>query len=310
MAQALEESALSTVPRALGLEDREPGSPTYGCFDRPYWHYRLSDFPSAKFATGALLLAQAHACPSSRFHGRARLADWARAGVAFLLSTMHRDGSLAEAYPFERSYCATAFATLHASLALEALGAPCPDALGGAARWLARARPTDAANQVAAAAAALAGVAAISRDASTAAEADRALDALLERQDGDGWFLEYGGADPGYQSVTLSCLAHLARLRPERGDAIEAAAARGAQALRHVVRADGTYEWRTTRRNTQYLYPHGLVRFAPDLAERFARGLELERVLVAARLDDRYFVHLAADFLAAAALAARREETP
>src|SRR5581483_6991841 len=116
----------------------------------------------------------------------------------------------------------------------------------------------------------------------------------------DGFFLEYGGADPGYQSVTLACLAHLAKTRPERAPAIEAAAKRGADALRGVVREDGTYEWRTTRRRTQFLYPSGLVRFAPDLAARFERGLEQGRVIEPAWLDDRYFLHLAADFLFAA----------
>jgi hypothetical protein len=297
--KGLAEAALACVPRALGLEDREAGSKTYGCFDRAHWHYQLADFPSAWFQTGSLLLALAWASKGTAFSGKEKVRAWARAGVSFLLASAHRDGSLAEVYPFERSYCATAFAALHASEALAILGEPAPPELARVARFLAGAKPTDAANQVAAAAAALAGVARLSGDEgeTLARAADARLDDLLRMQSQEGFFLEYGGADPGYQSVTLSCLAHLARSRKEREPAIAAAAAKGADALRNVVREDGTYEWRTTRRRTQFLYPLGLVRWAPDLAARFRKGLEQGRVIEPSWLDDRYFLHLAADFL-------------
>jgi len=299
-APSFAQAAFASLPRALGLEDREPGSETRGCFDRAYWHYRLSDFPSAWFQTGALLLAQAATLPGSPFFGNEKVRDWARAGVQFLVASANRDGSLAEVYPFERSYCATAFAALHASLALALLGDPASDSLVRIARWIAHAHPTDAANQVAAAAAALASVGALARDEVLVKASDARFQDLLALQSADGFFLEYGGLDPGYQSVTLSCLAHLARVRPDRADAVSAVAKRGADALRSVVREDGTYEWRTTRRRTQFLYPFGLVRFAPDLAGRFKTGLEKGRVLAPQWLDDRYFLHLATDFLSAA----------
>ena len=37
---------LAEIPKFLTLLDRNPHSPTYGCFDRNYWHYRIIDFPS------------------------------------------------------------------------------------------------------------------------------------------------------------------------------------------------------------------------------------------------------------------------
>ena len=299
----LEEEALRCVPRALGLEDREAGSGTYGCFDRAHWHYQLADFPSAWFQTGALVLALAWAGEGSPFAKHEKVRAWARAGLSFLVASANRDGSLAEVYPFERSYCATAFALLHATQALAVLGEAPQELVSGLARiarWLSGAEPTDAANQVAACAAALAQVAALTKDSRLEVATGERLDDLLAMQDRDGFFSEYGGQDPGYQSVTLACLAHLAGSRPDREPAIRGAAEKGAAALRAVLRADGTYEWRTTRRRTQFLYPSGLVRFAPDLAARFERGLEQGRVIEPAWLDDRYFLHLAADFLFAA----------
>ena len=43
---ALAAAALAEIPKLLTLLDRTPTSATYGCFDRGYWHYRTSDFPS------------------------------------------------------------------------------------------------------------------------------------------------------------------------------------------------------------------------------------------------------------------------
>ena len=37
--------ALPYVPRILHLLDQNPYSPTYGSFDRSFWHYRTMDFP-------------------------------------------------------------------------------------------------------------------------------------------------------------------------------------------------------------------------------------------------------------------------
>lgn len=38
--------ALAHIPKLLTLLDRNPHSPTYGCFDRNFWHYKIIDFPS------------------------------------------------------------------------------------------------------------------------------------------------------------------------------------------------------------------------------------------------------------------------
>ena len=38
--------AIGQIPKILTLLDRNPHSPTYGCFDRNFWHYKIIDFPS------------------------------------------------------------------------------------------------------------------------------------------------------------------------------------------------------------------------------------------------------------------------
>ena len=39
-------AALAQIPKILTLQDRNPHSPHYGCFDRNYWQYKIIDFPS------------------------------------------------------------------------------------------------------------------------------------------------------------------------------------------------------------------------------------------------------------------------
>ena len=42
--------ALALIPKILTLQDRNAHSPTYGCFDRNFWHYKIIDFPSGMAA--------------------------------------------------------------------------------------------------------------------------------------------------------------------------------------------------------------------------------------------------------------------
>ncbi len=53
--------ALETIPRVLGLCDRQANSATYGCCDRHHWHYRAIDFPNARLQEAGWLFALAYA---------------------------------------------------------------------------------------------------------------------------------------------------------------------------------------------------------------------------------------------------------
>ena len=53
--------AMRSLPHLLTLVDRNPLSPTFGCFDREYWHYRTVDFPCGMSQEMCLPLALAWA---------------------------------------------------------------------------------------------------------------------------------------------------------------------------------------------------------------------------------------------------------
>ena len=42
-AESIGALVLPEIPKILTLLDRTAVSPTYGCFDRTYWHYRMID---------------------------------------------------------------------------------------------------------------------------------------------------------------------------------------------------------------------------------------------------------------------------
>ncbi len=45
--EGLESHLRLHLQRLLGAMDRDPDSPTYGCFDRGFWHYKAQDWSSA-----------------------------------------------------------------------------------------------------------------------------------------------------------------------------------------------------------------------------------------------------------------------
>jgi hypothetical protein len=111
--------------------------------------------------------------------------------------------------------------------------------------------------------------------------------ALLGGPDGAGDFLEYGGGDLGYATVSLAYLAHMAldgtRDTPELG--------RLAGLVADFVGPLGGLGGEFASRSTTYWLPLGLLlaaRADAGLAARFA-GLDLRAAYD--RLDDRYAMH-------------------
>ena len=82
----LAREALAQIPKILTLQDRNRHSPTYGCFDRNYWQYRIIDFPSGMAQEFVLPLALAYRTEiaGTPFLGQAALRDWVLAGFVTL----------------------------------------------------------------------------------------------------------------------------------------------------------------------------------------------------------------------------------
>ena len=131
------EKAMAQVPRLLSNLDRNPFSPTYGCFHRDYWMDKTSDFPDAirQFAAQALALIYKMDFPGNAYRGQRKVRDWTVAAIDFWTRIQHRDGSFDEFYPYERGWSGpTAFSTFTIVEACQLLSDELPEIVAERAR--------------------------------------------------------------------------------------------------------------------------------------------------------------------------------
>ncbi|WP_029460222.1 hypothetical protein [Solidesulfovibrio alcoholivorans] len=288
--------SLVLTERILGLCDRDPARPAYGCCDRNYWCYKLHDLANARFQEAALFFAAA--APRLAPEAAPAVLSLAGAAVRFWAARRHGDGSVDEVYPFERSFCATSMSAQAAAGAWLRLSAPPDVDFAVTGDWLAANDNPEVANQMAGAALALARIARITGKARYADAARDKVRSLVARQLPGGCYAEYGGPDAGYATITLALLAGYLDLVD---DAAALASMRACAAfLESVTDADGLYDWRAMSRRTQFLYPSGLAYLESPVLGRLAAGLRRNVVINPLWMDDRYCIPLAADYLLAA----------
>ena len=125
------QEAIAQIPKLLTLLDRNPHSPTYGCFDRNFWHYKIIDFPSgmAQEFVWPLALAYDTDIPNNPFHRQPALRDWVEAGILYAARSAHPDGSCDDYFPYERAGGAAAFSLLAGVESYTLLGLNNPIAL-------------------------------------------------------------------------------------------------------------------------------------------------------------------------------------
>jgi hypothetical protein len=254
--------ALAHIPKLLMLQDRSPTSPTFGCFDRGYWHMRTSDFPCGITQTFLLPLALAYALPipGSPYYQQPELRRWAIAGVRFAARSAHTDGSCDDYYPFERASGAAAFSLFACLEAAEMFGlwddAEIRAFLTKRARWLARHEESGRlSNHEAIIITCLARMAARFGGAWHGLMEARAA-RLMGWQSSEGWFDEYGGMDPGYLTLTIAMLTDADRRFPAL--ALREPVRAAIRFLSHCIAPDGSLGGEWTSRATVNFFPHGL----------------------------------------------------
>ncbi|MEK6234268.1 MAG: hypothetical protein N2C14_06125, partial [Planctomycetales bacterium] len=293
------ETAKSYLPRLLGAIDRNPFRPTHGCLDREFWHYRTSDFPCGMHQEAVLPLALAWAkpFPNNPWQGQERLRDLGIAALRFSARGSHRDGSCDDYYPFERALGAAVFSLTASAEAYRLFQLEDAETLAWLERratWLSKHDETGRlANHQALAALALQRAAEVTGNDRFAAAARTRVEQALSWQSSEGWFEEYGGADPGYQTVTIDALAKYRRMT--RADALDEPLARAVGFARRFLHPDDSYGGESGSRGTYHFYPHGMELLAEknasaaDLADGFLRSLR--RGTNAFFDDDRMYAH-------------------
>jgi hypothetical protein len=286
------------APRVLGLIDREPESRSRGCADRWFWKYRMHDFANARFQEASHLLALLYglARPENPFFQQPHVRATAVSCVRSWLGMRHRDGSVDEAYPRERSFCAGSFSCLAAVETMRLLPECRDEEIRETGRWLARHGAEAPANQVAASALALWSLGDLFGDGELKAVGnERAVGLARQGLGPRGCFLEYGGEDMGYHTLTLSLLARLA----ERTglEAVRASVASGIPAFARNLDENGRIRADEWSRQTQFVYPYAAAGRDRATLTRLAGGICAGLSLSPLWQDDRYMIPLCSDYL-------------
>lgn len=293
--------ALSQVPRLLAHIDREPASATFGCADRDWWAWKFRDFPLGMAQTAAypLALLWRHEIPGNPWTADERLLRWIEGLLLFAVQRQHRDGTFDAFAPNERDIGPTLGIAHGVAATLRVLGEALDDRLRSRLldalhRALMFALPREErhgiiSNHLGLFARAMLDGQALLGEGRFGERAARFVDRILEHQSEEGWYREYSGADPGYETLGI---CHLAAVWRETGDVrLLASLRRSVDFLSHFVHPDGSLGGTYGSRQTSLYYPAGFELLAPHSAPaaavaRFMRErLSQGRVLTPAVAD-------------------------
>jgi hypothetical protein len=284
--------ALRAAPRLLGMLDRDPESPTAGSFDRDHWAWKFRDFPIAMLQTGLVPMAllYADAGPDNPYGRSPRMLDWTLASITATLRRQHRNGAFDSVAPFSQDHGVTLQLVLALTSALRILKNDVPDALRdavalGVRRACAFAARSDEdyafiSNHQGFMALGWHAAGELLGDTALVARGAATVDRIIEHQSPDGWYAEYGGPDPGYESLGISYLATYlaATAHPRLAQSLK----RSVEFYSHCLFPDGSVGGSFGSRLTQLFYPSGFELLAKHdplasrvveyLSERLQRG--------------------------------------
>ncbi|MDO8555719.1 MAG: hypothetical protein Q7R96_00920 [Nanoarchaeota archaeon] len=298
---------LQQVPRLLGLIDRNPLSPTFGCADRQFWHYKVVDFPAARFQESCLTLALLYTLdhPKNPYFKNKLMLQWSKAVINFWVNMQRSDGSFDEWYPFEHSFVASAFsaaAVAEALLVFPELQSPeVMRALERVGNFLLKSSEVRVQNQLTGALLALYNIFLLTKNPLYEKGFLEKLAVLEKLQSSEGWFAEYGGVDVGYLSLAVDYLGKL--FDKSRSMDVLVMAEKAVNFLHAVLHPDGSFGGVYASRNTEYCIPAGVELLpsatAASLAYHIRKSLARNAVISPASLDDRYVAYIMYTYLQA-----------
>ena len=271
------EQIYQVLPGLFGRFDRDPVSPTHGVGDRLFWGWKLIDFGNGTFqgmANGLARLVTCDLLPEDiKKKGIEQRIDEIFKGTKFLTRP---NGSLEEAFPFESSYCVTALVAYDLLTAIELLN-PVSNTekiseylqiISPLIQHLIHNDEKHAfiSNHLATAAAALIKWSIITGE-DTGNSGENLLDRILSEQSPEGWYKEYDGADPGYQSLCMYYLADIARIRQDLN--LMESLKRALDFLIYFVHPDGSFGGLYGSRNTRFYYPAGFEYLAKTFEKSY-----------------------------------------
>ena len=307
----------ANLPRILALIDKDRTSSTFGIADRYHWAWGLIDFGNGTFQGLA--------------HGLARLWKnnlWPyqtsekifldRIDALFLgaKNLTNSSGSLEEAFPNEGSYCVTALVSFDLLCTLELLSNDISKEKQNEWKliiepmigYLVRADEMHAmiSNHLATACAALVLWSNLTNDNNAERKAELLMDRILNKQSSEGWFDEYNGADPGYQSLCTYYLAYIHNSRPKWN--LDEPLSRSIDFLWNFAHPDGSFGGLYGSRCTRFFIPAGILALSKNNKKAFAlskfmtKSIDAKKVVTLSSIDEPNLIPIFNSYCWAASL--------
>jgi hypothetical protein len=296
----LEQFSTKLLARILTQVCRDRESTEYGSCDRNWWHYKIRDFSSIILQQAGYAIFCATEILPIASEEKETLRDLARASALFWNKRAQKFHAFEEYYPCEKGYPPLAFSTLAVVKLVEANVVTLTEIESGlrrAAKQLLNRFEGKATNQQVAGMAALCWIRKIAPELIEENSFQSICEKTLACQHDEGWYMEYGGPDLGYLSVTMDCLWDAYDATGD--DKFKRSAAKGLEFISTFVNFPTIGAGMHNARNTDYIVPYGITRFlnekdysrtASNILKKVYKDLKDKNHFLNA-IDDRYYCH-------------------
>lgn len=283
MKQSLRDQVLGKCRYLLNEINRDPASSLNGCFDRRYWAWKLVDMPEATFQRNLSPLSWFVEQPEATAY-REQIQEAILCGLLYTARIQHADGSFDQAYPHEHSFGASAFLLADLLTAYLRIRDLCNQkernqierCLRKTANFLSKREELHSyiSNHLAGASLGLLKAADYFDSPDYRQRGHVILTRIIENQSQEGWFPEYGGADPGYQTLCMHYLAQIQQISP--GERLHEALRKSIGFIQYFIHPDGSFGGEYGSRRTEIYYPGGIAL----LAEAFPEAAAVHQIML------------------------------
>ena len=255
---------ISCLPRILGSFNFDETDDKYGVGDRKYVFWKLSDFANGSYqglVLGLTIIYKMRFFPN--YISKKKLLSRIKIIAFGTENILRNNGSLEESFPFESSYCVTAQVLADLLYSYELISNNLTKE--EKKRWIDMCSKMksfllihdethgEISNHIACALLALTRWNNLRKEKVVREKIGKLREKLLSFQDSEGWFKEYNGADPGYQSLCLSYLTQINNVINH--DKTFNQINKSINFLKYAFHPDGSFGGIYGSRNTRFLYP-------------------------------------------------------
>ena len=307
------------ISRLLNTINLDSFSDAYGNADREFWGWKIKDFSNG--TSQGCIHSLAIAYRLGIFSDKNHLLEIVDAVFGSIQKVATKKGSMAEAYPNEHSFCVTALVAFDALSAIDFLKDEIEEEkrssyyhiieplIGFISRY--DEKHSIISNHLAT------GVAAIAlwnklSGASNKRDGEL-LNTIYSHQSEEGWYREYEGADPGYQTLCTYYLTAAWEITEDKE--LEKSILTSLDYLKYFVHPDHNIGGLYGSRNTEVYYPAGIVKMASidstaaQIETALMEGIELNRQILPDGIDIGNFIPLLNAYARAAWYAESKTET-